>query len=76
MTDWMVLMAATPSQPAVSAVLAGMVMSAVVGVLLAQTGMLALWLTQPQASCIACVLCHVAVWPVLLLLTLQDLFSA
>lgn len=76
MTDWMVLMAATPSQPAVSAVLAGVVISVVLGVLLAQTGMLALWLIQPQTSCIACVLCHVVVWPVLLLLTLQNSFPA
>lgn len=51
MTDWMVLMAATPSQPAFNAVLAGKVMSVMLGVILAQTGMLALSLIQPHTSC-------------------------
>ena len=50
MTDCMVLMAATPSQPAFRAVLAGKVMSVMFGVIFAQTGMLALALIQPHTS--------------------------
>ena len=46
-----VLMAATPSQPAASAVLAGSVMSVMLGVILAHTGRLAFALIQPHTSC-------------------------
>lgn len=52
MTDWMVLMAATPSLPVSSAALAGRVMSVMLGVILAQTGMVAFLLIQPDTSCV------------------------
>lgn len=51
MTEVMVLMAATPSQPAVSAVRAGAVISVMLGVILAHTGTLALALIHPHTSC-------------------------
>ena len=44
-------MAATPSHPAARAVLAGSVMSVMLGVILAHTGRLALALIQPHTSC-------------------------
>ena len=47
---WMVLMAATPSQPAASAAAAGFVMSVMLGVILAQTGLVAAALIQPHTS--------------------------
>lgn len=50
-TDCMVLMAAMPSQPALNAALAGKVMSVILGVILAQTGMLAFALIQLHTSC-------------------------
>lgn len=49
-TDCMVLMAATPSQPAFRAALAGKVMSVMFGVIFAHTGMLALALIHPHTS--------------------------
>ena len=52
MTDVMVLMAATPSQPAASAVRAGYAMSVMLGVILAHTGLVALALIQPHTSCV------------------------
>ena len=45
------LMAATPSQPAASAMRAGLAMSVMLGVILAHTGRLALALIQPHTSC-------------------------
>jgi len=51
MTELMVLMAATPSQPAESAVRAGSAMSVMLGVILAHTGFVALALIQPHTSC-------------------------
>ena len=51
MTDWMVLMAASPWQPLVKAVRAGKVMSVMLGVIFAHTGTLAAWLIHPHTSC-------------------------
>ena len=48
---WMVLMAATPSQPVARAVRAGAVMSVMLGVILAHTGLVAMLLIQPHTSC-------------------------
>ena len=48
---WMVLMAAMPSQPAARAVRAGAVMSVMLGVILAHTGLVAMSLIQPLTSC-------------------------
>lgn len=51
MTEVIVLIAATPSQPAVSAVRAGNAMSVMLGVIFAHTGLVAFALIQPQTSC-------------------------
>ena len=47
---WIVLIAATPSQPASSAARAGAVMSVTLGVIFAHTGTVAAALTQPETS--------------------------
>lgn len=51
MTEVIVFIAETPSHPAASAVRAGWLISVMLGVILAHTGLVALALIQPHTSC-------------------------